>query len=86
MVNFVGKYCYFIRVISGCDSPLIALKGKIASQRKTEKEFPCAYADVNLHYVFNDNVPLLQKSINWFALQMNELVSVWAEYCHKRGW
>ena len=47
------------RVISGCDSPLIALNGKIASQRKTEKEFPCVYVNVCLHYDFNDNVPLL---------------------------
>ena len=59
LVNFVGKYCYFIRVISGCDSPLIALNGKIASQRKIEKEFPSVYVHVCLHYVFNDNVPLL---------------------------
>ena len=66
MVNFVGKYCYFVKVISGCDSPLFVLNGKIAIQGKTEKEFPCVY--VNLHYVFNDNVPLLQKS--------NGLVSV----------
>ena len=34
--NFVGKYRYFIRVISGCDSPLIALNGKIARQGKTK--------------------------------------------------
>ena len=58
LVNFVGKYCYFIRVISGYDSLLIDLNGKIASQRKTEKKFPYLYVNINLHYVFNDDVPL----------------------------
>ena len=58
MVQFVSKYCYFVRVMPGCDSPLIALNAKIASQETSEKEFPYLYVNVSLHYLFNDNVTL----------------------------
>ena len=58
MVQFVSKNCYFVRVMSGCDSPLIASNAKIACQEISEKEFPYLYVNVSLHYLFKDNVAL----------------------------